>query len=143
MVKEELADLGIKSVLKMLHSNPEKAIPRLLKIINIVGKKLFPSQLKIINEYMSGPDKNVYQLVMRALNQINPDVLDNILMNFYFNVNVKGWAKQNELRAKYQCNNSARPDQRLQPALQGLLGCRLRQQAQPELRGHRFHHRAG
>ncbi len=104
MVKEELADLGIKSVLKMLHSNPEKAIPRLLKIINMVGKKLFPSQLKIINEYMSGPDKNVYQLVMRALNQINPDVLDNILMNFYFNVNVKGWAKQNELRAKYQCN---------------------------------------
>ena len=104
MVKEELADLGIKSVLKMLHSNPEKAIPRLLKIINVVGKKLFPSQLKIINEYMSGPDKNVYQLVMRALNQINPDVLDNILMNFYFNVNVKGWAKQNELRAKYQCN---------------------------------------
>lgn len=104
MVKEELADLGIKSVLKMLHSNPEKAIPRLLKIINLVGKKLFPSQLKIINEYMSGPDKNVYQLVMRALNQINPDVLDNILMNFYFNVNVKGWAKQNELRAKYQCN---------------------------------------
>ena len=53
MVKEELADLGIKSVLKMLHSNPEKAIPRLLKIINMVGKKLFPSQLKIINEYMS------------------------------------------------------------------------------------------
>ena len=104
MVKEELADLGIKSVLKMLHSNPEKAIPRLLKIINMVGKKLFPSQLKIINEYMSGPDKNVYQLVMRALNQISPDVLDNILMNFYFNVNVKGWAKQNELRAKYQCN---------------------------------------
>ena len=104
MVKEELADLGIKSVLKMLHSNPEKAIPRLLKIINMVGKKLFPSQLKIINEYMASPDKNVYQLVMRALNQINPDVLDNILMNFYFNVNVKGWAKQNELRAKYQCN---------------------------------------
>lgn len=104
MVKEELTDLGIKSVLKMLHSNPEKAIPRLLKIINMVGKKLFPSQLKIINEYMSGPDKNVYQLVMRALNQINPDVLDNVLMNFYFNVNVKGWAKQNELRAKYQCN---------------------------------------
>ena len=104
MVKEELTDLGIKSVLKMLHSNPEKAIPRLLKITNMVGKKLFPSQLKIINEYMSGPDKNVYQLVMRALNQINPDVLDNVLMNFYFNVNVKGWAKQNELRAKYQCN---------------------------------------
>lgn len=104
MVKEELTDLGIKSVLKMLHSNPEKAIPRLLKIVNMVGKKLFPSQLKIINEYMSGPDKNVYQLVMRALNQIDPDVLDNVLMNFYFNVNVKGWAKQNEMRAKYQCN---------------------------------------
>ena len=104
MVKEELTDLGIKSVLKMLHSNPEKAIPRLLKIINMVGKKLFPSQLKIINEYMSGPDKNVYQLVMRALNQLDPDVLDNVLMNFYVNVNVKGWAKQNELRAKYQCN---------------------------------------
>lgn len=104
MVKEELTDLGIKSVLKMLHSNPEKAIPRLLKIVNMVGKKLFPSQLKIINEYMSGPDKNVYQLVMRVLNQLDPDVLDNVLMNFYFNVNVKGWAKQNELRAKYQCN---------------------------------------
>ena len=104
MVKEELTDLGIKSVLKMLHSNPEKAIPRLLKIVNMVGKKLFPSQLKIINEYMSGPDKNVYQLVMRAFNQLDPDVLDNVLMNFYFNVNVKGWAKQNELRAKYQCN---------------------------------------
>ena len=104
MVKEELTDLGIKSVLKMLHSNPEKAIPRLLKIVNMVGKKLFPSQLKIINEYMSGPDKNVYQLVMRALNQLDPDVLDNVLMNFYFNINVKGWAKQNELRAKYQCN---------------------------------------
>ena len=75
MVKEELADLGIKSVLKMLHSNPEKAIPRLLKIINMVGKKLFPSQLKMYQRrYMSGPDKNVYQLVMRALNRdLNPD----------------------------------------------------------------------
>ena len=139
MVKEELTDLGIKSVLKMLHSNPEKAIPRLLKIVNMVGKKLFPSQLKIINEYMSGPDKNVYQLVMRALNQLDPDVLDNVLMNFYFNVNVKGWAKQNELRAKYQCNIPWA----ILLALQGLLGGRLRQQAQPELRGHRLHHRTG
>ncbi len=103
-MKEELTEAGIRAILKMVHSNPDKAIPRLVKLIDTFGKKLFPSQVKAIDERMGNPESNVYQLVMRALKDLDPDVLDTIITNFFVNVNVKGFGKQIELREKYGCN---------------------------------------
>ena len=103
-MKEELTVAGIHSVLKMVHKDPDKAIPRLVKLIDTFGKKLFPSQIKTIDKFMGDPNSNVYQLVMRALKEIDPGVLDTLITNFYVHVNVEGWGKQLKMREKYGCN---------------------------------------
>ena len=104
MVKEQLADFGIKSAMKMVHKNPDKNMPKLLNLLIKLGKRTFPSQMDILNDYLGNPESNVYQLVLRSLKQVDPAVLDRIIENFYLHVNVEGWQKQVELRNKYNCN---------------------------------------
>ena len=103
-MKEELTSAGIRTALKAVHKNPDSSIPKVMSLINTLGKKLFPNQLEIINKYMGDKDSNVYQMVMRALKEVDPDVLDTLIVNFYMNVNVKGWAKERELREELGCN---------------------------------------
>ena len=85
-MKEQIADFGIRSTLKILHSNPEKALPRLVNVADTFAHSTFPAQMDAIKEAVGNPDSN------------------NLIANFLDNAGVKGWNKQKELREKYNCN---------------------------------------
>ncbi len=103
-MKEQMAEFGIKSALKMVHKNPDKNMPKLLTLLVKLGKRTFPEQMKTVKEYLGNPESNIYHMILRALKQVEPSVLDKVIENFYLHVNVEGWQRQNELREKYNCN---------------------------------------
>lgn len=103
-MKEQLADFGIRTAVKMIRSHPDKAIPRLLDAMDLVSRGEMPSQRRIIRENMEDKDSNVYQLVMRALGEIDPDYFEKLALNFAINAGFNGWSKQIELREQHNCN---------------------------------------
>ena len=103
-VKEQIADFGIRSTMKILHSNPEKALPRLVNIADTFAHSTFPSQMDMIKEAIGNTDSNIYKMLVRVLKERDADEVDNLVTNFLMNAGVKGWNKQKELREKYNCN---------------------------------------
>ena len=103
-MKEQIADFGIRSTLKILHSNPEKALPRLVNVADTFAHSTFPAQMDAIKEAVGNPDSNIYQMLVRILKERDADEVDNLIANFLENAGVKGWNKQKELREKYNCN---------------------------------------
>ncbi len=104
MVKDQITEFGIKQALKILRSNPDKAIPRLLDAADFISRGEMPSQRRIIREYMENKDSNVYQMLMRFLNDLDPKYFEKIALNFAINAGFNGWSKQIELRERYGCN---------------------------------------
>lgn len=104
VVKEKITSFGIRKVVKMLRSDPDKAVPRVLDGMDLISRGEMPSQRRIIREHMENKESNVYQLLMRTLNEYDEDYFEKIALNFAINAGFNGWAKQIELRDKYNCN---------------------------------------
>ncbi len=104
MVKEQLTEFGIRKTLKILRSNPDKAVPVLLDAMDFIARGEMPSQRRVIRENMENKDSNVYQQLMRLLNDLDPKYFERIALNFAINAGFNGWAKQIDLREQYQCN---------------------------------------
>lgn len=103
-VKEKITDFSIRKVVKMLRNNPDKAVPRILNGMDIISRGEMPSQRRIIREYMEDKNSSAYQMLMRGLNEYDPDYFENIMINFAVNAGFNGWAKQIVLREQYKCN---------------------------------------
>ena len=104
MVKEQLADFGIRQAIKAIRSNPDKAIPRLLGGMDLIARGEMPTQRRVVREYLENKDSNAYQMLMYALNELDPAYFEKIMQTFTVNVNFVGWSKQVELRERYGCN---------------------------------------
>ena len=104
MVKKEIADFGIRAALKLIRSNPDKAIPKLLDAADLIAGDNMPSQRKTIRAGLEDKDSNVYQMVMRALDLIEPAYFDQLIVNFAINAAFVGFAKQTKLRQEMGCN---------------------------------------
>lgn len=104
MVSKAVSSIALKSALKLLRSNPEKAIPKLIDLGDLAAGSKFPSQIRTIREVLGDPESGAYKMAVRLLNDLDGDVLEKLVENFFFNVNVKGWPVQIEAREKYGCN---------------------------------------
>ena len=104
MVKKQVADFGIKQALRMIRNNPDKAIPRLLDGFDLLARGEMPSQRKAIRERFENKDSNIYQLLQRGLDEVDPDFFEAFLSNFVVNASFDGWSRQIDLREKYNCN---------------------------------------
>ena len=104
MVKRQIADFGIHKALKMLRSNPDKALARILNIMDLVARGSMPSQRRKIREGLEDPNSNVRGMVNRALTEIDPEVFDSLTATFAIDASLASWHRQEEMREKYQCN---------------------------------------
>ena len=104
MVKKQIADFGIRKALGMLRTDSDKAIPRLLDAMDLVARGEMPSQRRAIRVGLEDKGSNVYQLVMRGLDEIDPTVFEDLAVTFAVDAAFDGWAKQEGLRSQYSCN---------------------------------------
>ena len=103
-MKKEIADFGLKSALKVLRANPEKALPKLMAVADAAARGRFPRQRAAFRRAIEDEEANTHHMLMRALTEVDPHVLEKVLSNFVLNANMVGWPQQCEMRERHGCN---------------------------------------
>lgn len=104
MIKEKLAGRAAVIGLNMLRNSNGKSLPRIMNIVNRFAYKTFPSQMEIVNEHLFNEESNIYQMLARFGNTIDPKVVDMLVVNFLEHAMLMGWKKQSNLRNTLGCN---------------------------------------
>ena len=127
----------------MAEKNPEtrkKTLKRLTTIMEIFFGDLFEEESFANARKLIDEGGKWFQFLNRALDTLNPNVVRTAVMDLGFESGFYGLRTRDEAKAKYHCNipwgHPLRPDQRLQPALHRLLGCRIWSHPEPVLRRH-------
>ena len=103
----KMVKLGLKKAFSYIEKNPEQNMPKLMALVDRFagdGPDSFPSQRAAIRNVINDKDSNMYQLIMKVMNETDTDVLKTVFENFFINANLAGWKKQEEYRQKYNCN---------------------------------------
>jgi len=103
-VSTTIKKFGLETVFKYLYKDPEKNLPKLMDWADKFSKGEFSSQRDAIRAAISDPDSAYYPYVRHMIQDVDPEVLTTITVNFFINANLIGWKKQEELRNKYNCN---------------------------------------
>ncbi len=103
MIRNLLKNLGIKQAYNYLEKNPEENIP---KLVNTLEKsysgETFQKQIAVIKKSVEEKD-NWYQFMMKLYN-LDPDVRETVFENLLLNDSINGYAYQQEMAKKYNCN---------------------------------------
>ncbi len=103
-MKKEIEELGIKGALKLLRKNPEKALPKLMDIVDAVSHDEMPVQRAAIRRAIQDKESNWHRMLVRMLTEVEPNILDTLIVNFLLNANMEGWQRQIKARETYGCN---------------------------------------
>ena len=103
-MKKEIEGLGVKGALKLMRKSPEKALPRLLDFVDVASRGEMPTQRAALRRAIEDEESNWHRMLMRVLAEVDPDILDALVVNFALNANMDGWQRQIEARERYGCN---------------------------------------
>ena len=95
---------GITHMLKYVKKNPDR---NLIKIMNMIDRYMgdkFVRQRKAVRKVIENPTDPYNIFIKKVLNDTDFDQLRTFVVNFFLNVNNKGWPVQDKLREKYNCN---------------------------------------
>ena len=107
MIPKSLSKFGLKTAYDYIEKNPERNLPKLMEWVDRLagdGPDSFPAQREAFRTVINDPDNNMYQLIMNIFREVDNDVVKAVFENFFLNANIIGWPKQEEMRAKYNCN---------------------------------------
>lgn len=107
MISKTLGKVGLKTAYSYIEKNPERNLPKLMEWVDRLagdGPDSFPVQRDAFRSVINDPGNNMYQLIMNIFREVDNDVIKAVFENFFLNANIIGWPKQEEMRAKYNCN---------------------------------------
>ena len=99
-----LKKLGIEQTFNFIYKDPDKNMPKIMDWADKFSEGQFPSQRKIIREAITDPEHPYYNYIRRLFKEVDPKVTKTLAVNFFINASLIGWKKEEELRAKYNCN---------------------------------------
>ena len=99
-----LKKLGIEQTFNFIYKDPDKNMPKIMDWADKFSEGQFPSQRKIIREAITDPKHPYYNYIRRLFKEVDPKVTKTLAVNFFINASLIGWKKEEELRAKYNCN---------------------------------------
>ncbi len=103
-VGNAIKKFGLEQAIAYLQKDPETNMKKLIDVGDKVAGGMFPRQRNAIREAVNNPDNPYHQYILRLIRDTDEDVLKTVVNNFFFNVNLKGWPLQDEMREKYGCN---------------------------------------
>lgn len=107
MFGQELKKMGIATAYRYIEKNPKDNLRKLMTWVDRIageGPDSFEEQRKVIWDVLDHPESNMYQLIMRVIEEVDPEVVKTVFSNFFLNAAILGWPKQEKLRAEYNCN---------------------------------------
>ena len=96
--------LGIEQALRMIHKDPEKNLPRILEWVDSVAAGQFEPHRQVLHSIVYDPTHPYYHFVRRLFTDLNPAIMDTLVLNFALNAASVGLPKQEMLRQKHKCN---------------------------------------
>lgn len=104
-MKENLQSFAVKKVIDYMDEDPEKSLPKLLAWADKFDKDdMFASQRRVFHNIIENPDNNWYQLIKNVWADIDPGVRKVFFENFIVNTSLIGFARQHQVKEKYNCN---------------------------------------
>lgn len=95
---------GLEQVFNYMYRDPEKNLSKIMDWADKFSGGEFVSQRKAIREAIEDPNHPYHSYILHIVNDIDPDVMKTMAVNFFINANLSGWPKQEENRKKYNCN---------------------------------------
>ncbi len=104
-VKERLEVLGASLALDLVKTDPEKNLPKLMRIIDKLDRhdELLGAR-KAVWEVLNDPSGNWYQFIMSIWRDIDPDVRAAFFENFIVNAVITGNHRQLKAKEEHDCN---------------------------------------
>ncbi|MBQ9188097.1 MAG: radical SAM protein, partial [Clostridia bacterium] len=106
-LSQKAVSLGVKTAFDYSQKDPEKNLPKLLQWVDRLagdGPYSFQPQRDVFRTIINDPENCMHKLVYSLFTDIDPDVLQTVFENFVINASFIGWPREEELRAKYNCN---------------------------------------
>ena len=95
---------GLEQAFNYMYKDPEKNLSKIMDWADKFSGGEFVSQRKAIREAIEDPNHPYHSYILHIVNDIDPDVMKTMAVNFFINANLIGWPKQEENRKKYNCN---------------------------------------
>ena len=103
-VKSTIAKFGLTSAFDNLFKDPENNLPKLMDWADRFSNGKFPSQRKMIRDAIEDPSNAYYPYVRHIINDVDPEVMKTLAVNFFINANLISGPLQENLRKEYGCN---------------------------------------
>ncbi|MBQ9300485.1 MAG: radical SAM protein, partial [Clostridia bacterium] len=103
-VSATMKKFGLEQAFDYLYKDPEKNIRRLFSWAEKYGGKMYPNQMVQVKDAIENERNPYYHFIRHLINDVEPEVLKTVAVNFFINENMIGWPRQQELREKYGCN---------------------------------------
>ena len=95
---------GLEKAFDYLYKDPDDNLKKLLKWAEKFTGKEYKTQIDMIRDAMENPDNAFHPYIEHILNEVDPEVMKTVAVNFFINENMIGYPKQKELKEKYHCN---------------------------------------
>lgn len=103
-VANTIKKFGLEQAFDYLYKDPENNMQTLMDWADRFSGGEFESQRKLIREVIENHDHPYHSYIMHIIHDIDPEVSKTLAVNFFVNAAMIGWKKQEENRAKYNCN---------------------------------------
>lgn len=103
-VKTDIQAFGLEPIFRYLRRDPEKNFLKLMDWADKFSGGEFPRQRAAIRAVAEDTGNPYHEYVVNLIRDVDPDVLETIVINFFLNANLIGWKQQEKCRKKYGCN---------------------------------------
>lgn len=103
-VSTTLAKFGLTKAFNHLYKDPEANLLEAMDWVDKFSNGGFANQRAAIRKAISDPSDPYYPYVRHILNDVDPEIVKTLIVNFFINGNLVGGPIQEDLRQKYNCN---------------------------------------
>ena len=101
---DQIKRAALNKAIDYLLENPERNVAKIMDMIDKVAPDdVFPTQRAAFHQAIDD-ESNWYQLIMKILTDMNPQVRDHLIKTFVVDANMLAWPKQEAMRDQYHCN---------------------------------------
>ena len=103
-VTATIAKFGLNKAFDNLYKDPDNNLEKMLNWADRFSRGMFAPHRAVIRKAVTDPENAYYPYVRHLINDIDPEVLKTVAVNFFINSNLISGPIQKGLREKYNCN---------------------------------------
>ncbi len=105
IMNEKISSAALKALYSYLDRNPEKNIPKLMKLVDKLDKKnILKGQRETFRKVIEDKENNWYRLILSMWDDVDPGVRKAFFNNFIFNASLFSGKKYAKYKKRYGCN---------------------------------------